>query len=143
MQKEPSYQQRPWPVTMRDVAKMANVSQSTVSRVLNRSASTIPIGESTRLKVLEVVKELGYHPNLHAGSLRGQKTHLIAMMIADIANPFYQAMVRSVQDVAHARRYDVLVVNSDHLQENKRTALLRIDDSATGGWHHCCTLPFS
>ncbi|MEZ4660232.1 MAG: LacI family DNA-binding transcriptional regulator [Caldilineaceae bacterium] len=91
MQQEQSRQQRPRPVTMRDVAKMANVSQSTVSRVLNRSTSTIPIGESTRLKVLEAVQELGYHPNLHAGSLRGQKTRLIAMMIADIANPFYQA----------------------------------------------------
>ncbi|MEZ4712536.1 MAG: LacI family DNA-binding transcriptional regulator [Caldilineaceae bacterium] len=120
MQQEQNRQQRPRPVTMRDVAKMANVSQSTVSRVLNRSTSTIPIGESTRLKVLEAVRELGYHPNLHAGSLRGQKTRLIAMMIADIANPFYQAMARAVQDVAHARRYDVLVVNSDHLQQNER-----------------------
>lgn len=120
MSKEQSYQQRPKPVTMRDVAKLANVSQSTVSRVLNRSTSTIPIGESTRVKVLDAVRKLGYYPNLHAGSLRGQKTRLIAMMIADIANPFYQAMARAVQDVAHARRYDVLVVNSDHLQKHEQ-----------------------
>ena len=120
MTKESNSQQRPKPVTMRDVAKMANVSQSTVSRVLNRSTSAVPIGESTRVKVLEAVAKLGYHPNLHAGSLRGQKTRLIAMMIADIANPFYQAMARAVQDVAHARRYDVLVVNSDHLSENEQ-----------------------
>jgi DNA-binding LacI/PurR family transcriptional regulator len=80
---------RPTTVTMRcDVAELANVSQSTVSRVLNQFTALIPIGEETQQRVLAVVKELGYHPNLYAGSLRGQKTRLIAMMIADIANPF-------------------------------------------------------
>jgi LacI family transcriptional regulator len=106
-------------ITMRDVAKRAQVSQSTVSRVLSPTPQAIPIGEETRQRVLDAVEELGYFPNLHAGSLRGQKTHLIAMMIADIANPFYHPMVRAVQDVAHDRRYDVLVANSDHMRENE------------------------
>lgn len=106
-------------VTMRDVAKLANVSQSTVSRVLSPSPQTIPIGEETRQRVLDAVETLGYHPNLHAGSLRGQKTRMIAMLIADISNPFYHPMVRVVQDVAHAHRYDVLVANSDHVLENE------------------------
>lgn len=106
-------------VTMRDVARMAQVSQSTVSRVLSPTPQAIPIGEETRQRVLNAVETLGYFPNLHAGSLRGQKTHLIAMMIADIANPFYHPMVRAVQDVAHLHRYDVLVANSDHLRENE------------------------
>lgn len=105
--------------TMRDVARRAKVSQSTVSRVLSPTPQAIPIGEETRQRVLNAVEELGYYPNLHAGSLRGQKTHLIAMMIADIANPFYHPMVRAVQDVAHLHRYDVLVANSDHLRENE------------------------
>lgn len=104
---------------MRDVAKRAKVSQSTVSRVLNPSPHGIPIGAQTRQRVLEAVEELGYHPNLNAGSLRGQKTQLIAMMIADISNPFYHPMVRAVQDIAHAHRYDVLVANSDHLRSNE------------------------
>jgi DNA-binding LacI/PurR family transcriptional regulator len=106
-------------VTMRDVAELAHVSQSTVSRVLSHSTALIPIGQETQQRVLAAVKQLGYHPNLHAGSLRGQKTQMIAMMIADIANPFYHSMVRAVQDIAHRHRYDVLVANSDHLRENE------------------------
>jgi DNA-binding LacI/PurR family transcriptional regulator len=104
---------------MRDVAKLANVSQSTVSRVLNPTPQPIPIGEETRQRVLDAVETLGYQPNLHAGSLRGQKTHMIAMLIADIGNSFYHPMVRAVQDLAHQHRYDVLVANSDHLHEHE------------------------
>ncbi|MCB0064096.1 MAG: LacI family DNA-binding transcriptional regulator [Caldilineaceae bacterium] len=106
-------------VTMRDVAKLAKVSQSTVSRVLSPTPQAIPIGEETRQRVLEAVETLGYYPNLHAGSLRGQKTRMLAMLIADISNPFYHTMARAVQDVAHAHRYDVMVANSDHDRENE------------------------
>ena len=106
-------------VTMRDVAKLANVAQSTVSRVLSGAADTVPISEETRQRVLAAVEQLGYRPNLHAGSLRGQKTHMLAMMIADIANPFYHAMVRAAQDVAHTHRYDVMIANTDHVRENE------------------------
>jgi len=109
----------PQRVTMRDVAKLANVSQSTVSRVLSPSPQAIPIGEKTRQRVLDAVETLGYHPNLHAGSLRGQKTRMIAMLIADISNPFYHTMARAVQDVALAHRYDVMVANSDHNRESE------------------------
>lgn len=107
-------------ITMRDVAKLANVSQSTVSRVLSGATEPIPIGEETRQRVLEAVDQLGYQPNLHAGSLRGQKTRMIAVMIADVANPFYHPIVRAVQDIAYAHRYDIMIANSDHTLEGER-----------------------
>jgi LacI family transcriptional regulator len=107
-------------VTMRDVAKLANVSQSTVSRVLSGTSEPIPIGEETRQRVLEAVEQLSYQPNLHAGSLRGQKTQMIAIMIADIANPFYHPLVRAVQDIAYGHRYDIMIANSDHTCEGER-----------------------
>jgi len=106
-------------ITMRDVARAADVSQSTVSRVLSSTPSRVPISEETRQKVLAVVKELGYHPNQYARSLRGKKTHMIGMMIADITNPFYHPMVRAVQDVAFQHRYDVMIANSDHMREKE------------------------
>lgn len=111
--------QRPRSVTMRDVAKAANVSQSTVSRVLSGSDGQIPISDVTKQRVLEVVEELGYYPNLYAGSLRGQKTQMLAMMIADITNPFYHPMVRAVQDAARCRGYDVMISNTDHMREGE------------------------
>jgi DNA-binding LacI/PurR family transcriptional regulator len=104
---------------MKDVARIANVSQSTVSRVLSPSASKVQISEETQQKVMAVIKELGYHPNQYARSLRGKKNHMIGMLIADIANPFYQTMVRAVQDVASQYHYSVMIANSDHSREKE------------------------
>jgi DNA-binding LacI/PurR family transcriptional regulator len=108
-------------VTMRDVARAANVSQSTVSRILSPATSTskVLISEETREKVLAVVKELGYHPNQYARSLRGKKSHMIGMLIADISNPFYHPMIRAVQDVASLHHYSVMIANSDHLRDKE------------------------
>jgi LacI family transcriptional regulator len=110
---------RPEAVTMKDVARAAGVSQSTVSRALTPSPRGVVISEQTRHRILATVKELGYHPNQYARSLRGKKSHMIGMMIADISNPFYHPMVRAVQDVAFQHRYDVMIANSDHAREKE------------------------
>jgi len=106
---------------MRDVARAANVSQSTVSRILSPAASSskVLISEETRQKVMEVVKELEYHPNQYARSLRGKNSHMIGMLIADISNPFYHPMVRAVQDIASQYHYSLMIANSDHLREKE------------------------
>ena len=129
-------------ITMRDVARAANVSQSTVSRILSPSSakSDVPISEETKEKVLAVVKELGYQPNQYARSLRGQKNHVIAMLIGDIGNPFYHPMVRAVQDVASQYHYSVMIANSDHLREKEMLfceSLLRrpVDGAIIVPWH--------
>lgn len=129
-------------ITMRDVARAANVSQSTVSRILSSSSSNskVPISEETKGKVLAVVKELGYQPNQYARALRGQKNHVIAMLIGDISNPFYHPMVRAVQDVASHYHYSVMIANSDHLREKEMLfceSLLRrpVDGAVIVPWH--------
>lgn len=106
--------------TMRDVAKLAGVSQPTVSRVLNQSDTAISISEETRSKVLAAIDQLNYRPNVLARSLRTQKTQMIAVLIADISNSFYHGIVRGIQDVAHDCGYDVMIANSDHLYENEK-----------------------
>ena len=110
---------RPQAVTMRDVARKANVSQSTVSRIISGTDSKIPISEETRQKVMHAIQEMGYHPNQYARSLRGSKIHMIGMVIADIGNPFYHPMVRAVQDIALQNGYDVMIANSDHMREKE------------------------
>lgn len=108
------------PPTMQDVAKLAGVSQPTVSRVLNRTETAIPVSEDTQQKVFAAVKKLGYRPNMTARSLRTQRTQMISLMIADISNGFYHPIARTVQDVARTYDYDVLIANSDHLYENEK-----------------------
>jgi LacI family transcriptional regulator len=99
---------------MHDVAKLAGVSQSTVSRVLSTTPLPIPISEPTRQKIMEAAAQLGYQLNWTARSLRTLHTQMIAILIADITNSFYHPMVRALQDVARAHHYDVLIANSDH-----------------------------
>lgn len=105
--------------TMHDVARLAGVAQSTVSRVLNGSDSFVPISDETRQRVMDAVQALEYQPNMIARSLRTQRTQMIAVMIGDISNAFYHPIVRAVQDIAGARDYEVLISNSDHLYENE------------------------
>ena len=109
--------------TIHDVAKLAGVSHSTVSRVLNQNTTTIPISAETRQKILDAVQELGYQPNMIARSLRTQRTQMIAVMIGDISNAFYHPIVRTIQDVAGTRDYDVLISNSDHIYEHEQRFL--------------------
>jgi DNA-binding LacI/PurR family transcriptional regulator len=106
-------------VTMHDVARLAGVSQSTVSRVLSKTPSMVPISEETSKKVLDAVEYLGYFPNLTARSLRLQHSYMIAIMIADISNAFYHSIVRTVQDIARQHHYDVLIANTDQIYENE------------------------
>jgi DNA-binding LacI/PurR family transcriptional regulator len=130
--------------TMRDVARLAGVSQSTVSRVLSETmTSPVPISEETKQRVLSVVEELGYQPNMIARSLRTQRTQMIAVMIGDISNAFYHPIVRAVQDVAGTRDYDVLISNGDHLYENEirflQTVLRRPVDGVIMAPHRLST----
>ena len=106
--------------TMYDVAKMAGVSQPTVSRVLNPTPNTPQISDDTTRRVLEAVEKLGYRPNVVARSLRTQRTQTVALMIADLANSFYHVLARTIQDVAREQDYEVLISNSDHEYDNER-----------------------
>ncbi|MBL8117600.1 MAG: LacI family DNA-binding transcriptional regulator [Anaerolineae bacterium] len=106
--------------TMHDVAKLAGVSQPTVSRVLNQNTTAVQISEETRQRVLDAVRELGYRPNAVARSLRTQRTQMIALLVADIANGFYHSIARAIQDVARQHDYEVVISNSDHVYEHEK-----------------------
>lgn len=106
--------------TMYDVARLAGVSQSTVSRVLNRNQTEIQISDDTIERVMAAVTELEYQPSIVARSLRTQRSRTIALLIADISNGFYHPMARAVQDVAREFGYEVLISNSDHLYEHEK-----------------------
>lgn len=97
-------------VTMRDVARQAGVSITTVSHVLNNSR---PVSDELRQRVESAMSELGYVPNRAARSLRTQKSYTIAVIIPDITNPFYPAFARGIQDTAEAEGYNLVLYNSD------------------------------
>lgn len=92
-----------------DVAKMAGVSKSTVSRVLNGEAS---VKESTRVAVQEAIEKLDYSPSYFAQGIRTRKTHTIAMLVPEYSNFFYSEMFQGAEDVALMNGYMVLVCST-------------------------------
>ncbi len=96
---------------MKQIAKMARVSLGTVSHVLNNSAT---VREPVRNRVLEAVQALGYRPNQVARGLRRVKTSMIGMIIPDITNPFFPAVVRGAEDVSFSNGYRLILCNSDN-----------------------------
>jgi len=97
-------------VTIYDIAKQANVSAMTVSRVINNTGR---ISEATRARVKQVMEELGYVPNSMARSLVKQETKMLSLLITDITNPFYTTLARGAEDAAKRNGYKLLFGNSD------------------------------
>ncbi len=113
---------RPRRVTQRDVARLAGVSQTTVSLVLSGApASQIPA--ETLERVQAAMRELGYVPNRWARALKTNKTMTIACVVPDIANPFYPSLLRGMQAVADEAGYDVITVNTDGTAEREQRFL--------------------
>lgn len=104
--------------TQKDVAKLAGVSQATVSLVLSGGSATIPA--ETWERITQAAKQLGYVPNRAAQALRTSRTMTIACIVPDITNPFYPALIRGIQSVTDKVNYDVVAVNTDGNPERER-----------------------
>ena len=108
------------PITIRDVAKRAGVSVATVSRVLNHSALT---SKETREQVLQAVAELGYRPNANAQALATQSSDTTGVVVMDVSDPFFGALVKAVDTVAQKHHKYLLIGNSYHQADKERHAI--------------------
>lgn len=96
-------------VGIKDVARVANVSPATVSRVL----AGRPVDPDMQARVQAAVQSTGYRPNLAARRLRSQHTNTIGLIMADIRNPFFTAVSRAIEAVAAAKGLRVILCNTD------------------------------
>ncbi len=95
--------------TIADVAARAGVSTATVSRVLNGAGRASP---ATRERVRRAARDLGYRPSGVARSLKLRATRTLGLIVTDIENPFFPALVRAVEDAARAKGYAILLCNA-------------------------------
>jgi LacI family transcriptional regulator len=95
-------------VTAKDVAVLAGVSQSTVSRVLNNKTSQL-ISEETAQRVREAAAQLGYSPNPIARALRGKRTNLLGLVVREIADPFFAKFIEVLSAQARDENYHVVL----------------------------------
>jgi DNA-binding LacI/PurR family transcriptional regulator len=109
--------------TSEDVAQMAGVSQSTVSRVFAGGAN---VSEKKRKKILEIADKLDYQPNAHARSLITRKTRIIGIVMRNIRDPFYSAVLEIFYNRLSVLGYDLVFINSENeeIQENEILRLL-------------------
>ncbi|MEK3885505.1 LacI family DNA-binding transcriptional regulator [Paenibacillus sp. PL2-23] len=111
-------------VTIQEVALHAGVSVTTVSRVLNNSQQ---VKEKTKIKVLHIIQELGYHPNATAKSLRNKKTMTLGILVPDINVFIFSEFIKGIERAAQSQNYNVIICDADNnmVKEHEYLALLK------------------
>src|ERR1700722_1331884 len=117
-------------VTIREVAKAAGASVSTISAALNNSDY---VSADMRSRIEVAIKTLKYCPNDLARSLRLQKTHSIAVVVPDLSNNFYIELVRGAKDYSTSANYTVLIGDSRESWEEERNYLVSFDRRRVDG----------
>lgn len=108
-------------VSIRDVAELAGVSETTVSHALSGRR---PVSKLALAKVQQASEELGYRPSRVARALRGGRTHTIALIVPDICNPFYPALARGLQEVIGESGYRTFVCDTDNQASAEKDLVL-------------------
>jgi DNA-binding LacI/PurR family transcriptional regulator len=116
--------------TIYDVAKKAGVSIATVSNVVN---GTGKIGDKTKLKVLEIMKEINYRPSVVASALMGKSTYTIGLLIPDISNPFFAEIARSVEDRGHELGFNLVICSTDNNPKKEAQYLSLLKQKSVDG----------
>ena len=105
------------PITIKHMARILNVSVSTVSRALHKHPS---IGMTTRLKVQALAKELNYEPNQTAIFFQKGKTFTIGVILPELAEAFFSTAISAIEDTAYRRNYTVLLAQSHDNEEKEK-----------------------
>jgi len=103
---------RPAKVTLNDVAMLAGVDRSVVSRVINDDPR-LSVRPETRQRVLDTIEKLGYRPNAAARSLRTARAYMFGLLIPDFANPVYAEIIKGAERAAGLLGYGLMTASSD------------------------------
>lgn len=122
--------------TMKDVARLAGVSTSTVSHVINNNRF---VSEGVREKVEQAIRSLNYAPSALARSLKINQTHTIGMLLTTSSNPFYAEVVRGVEDSCYQRGYSLILCNTAGDEERMNRSLETLMQKRVDGLLMMCT----
>jgi LacI family transcriptional regulator len=117
-------------VTIADVARLAEVSLGTVSRVLNHNPTVRP---ATRKAVLAAIAELGYRPNINARNLRSQRTRVIGVLFTDLTQAMAPHAIRGIEIALHPQQYALLVGDSRADPELEQESFANLVDRRVDG----------
>ena len=97
--------------TIKDVARLARVSHTTVSRALNDKPR---VSQKTKDRILSVVKKLNYQPNVAARSLKVRRTKTLGLVITTIVNPFYPELAQGIESTARLMGYNIILCSTNY-----------------------------
>lgn len=117
-------------VNIQEVARLADVSTATVSRVINNSSKVSP---KTRRKVEEAIAKLNYVPNALGRNLRLSESRTILVMITSISNLFYTEIVRGISEIAYENGYEILLSETNADLRRQLNCLLKVKNRITDG----------
>ena len=123
---------RPRPTAL-EVARRAQVSQSTVSLVL-QGKDAGRVSDVTRRRVLAAASELGYHPNAPAQALRMGRGHILALVVPGITNPFFGGVMLGAERAARAHHYRTVLVNTEEDEPWERELISALTAHAVDGF---------
>ena len=109
-------------VTIKDVAKEAGVSYSTVSRVVNNKSY---VNQGTRERVLQAMLRLGYQVNLHARSLAGGQSNVIGLLVVDLTTQYMGEIISGIDDILAANQYELMLYTT-HRRKAKESAYVHM-----------------
>jgi LacI family transcriptional regulator len=117
-------------VTIKDVAREAEVSAQTVSRAINDKGEISP---QTRERILRIAERLGYRPNRVARSLATRRTQNIGLVVPDVSNPFFAGVARGIEDAAQLSNYNVFLCNTDENVDRETHAIHSLEAQRVDG----------
>ncbi|BCW44841.1 LacI family DNA-binding transcriptional regulator [Arthrobacter sp. StoSoilB5] len=117
-------------VTIKDVATLAGVSLGTMSNYLN---GTKVVSSATRARIELAIKQTKFVPNRSVRSLHGNRTHTLALLVPDAANPFFAELARGVEDIARARGYLLIYCDTAGDEERQRHYVRDLAEMRVGG----------
>lgn len=117
-------------ITINEVAKRANVSKSTVSRVIN---NTKPVSEEVRKRVLAVIKSTNFKPNATARSLSLKKSHLIGLILPDLSNTVFSRVISGIETFMRDKDYHLLITATDFNIDMKIEHIQILKDKGVDG----------
>lgn len=117
-------------VNIKDVARIAQVSTTTVSRFLNDPEKVHPV---TRLRIEQSILQLNYTPNAVARSLKHEKTFVVGIVVSDISNHFFMGMCRAIEEVLEQYDYNIIVCSTNEDPQKERRYIKMLSERRADG----------
>src|SRR6056297_849815 len=117
-------------ITLKDIARIAGVAESTVSRALNNKSG---VGKDTKLKILKIAKENNYRPNQLARGLAAKKTNMLAVILSEMDSPGNIEIVKSIEKSADEKGYQIILCNTNNQEEKEKNYLSLLESNQVDG----------